>query len=77
MEFKHKLHSLRVSLGITEKEFANILGVSVSVVSSWENGKKIPTAKALMRLKNEFHCSLDYFLANDSIKVKRATHEHE
>lgn len=41
IEIKEK----RKKLGLTQKELANLLGVSVQTVNGYENGKEIPTTK--------------------------------
>lgn len=48
---------IRMSLGITQKEFAELLGVSCWTVEAWENGRSTPTptAKKLMSLIQEDH----------------------
>ena len=37
-----EIKGLREGLGLTQKEFAETIGVSPSTVSSWENGTKAP-----------------------------------
>ncbi len=48
---------LRSSLSMTQKSFAEILGVSCRTVEAWESGKSTPTptAKKLMYLIQENH----------------------
>jgi putative transcriptional regulator len=48
---------VRSSLGVTQKVFAEILGVSCRTVEAWETGKSTPTptAKKLMYLIQEDH----------------------
>ena len=41
IEIKEK----RKKLGLTQKELANLIGVSVQTVNGYENGKEIPTTK--------------------------------
>ena len=49
--------AIRASLHMTQKAFANVLGVSCRTVEAWESGKSTPTptAKKLMYLINEDH----------------------
>lgn len=44
------LKAARVNAGLTQKEAADRLGVDVSTVISWENGKTSPKAVQLQRL---------------------------
>ncbi len=48
---------IRKNLNVTQREFADILGVSPRTVEAWECGKSIPnpTAKKLMFLINNNH----------------------
>lgn len=48
---------IRASLGMTQKVFAELLGVSRRTVEAWESGKSTPTptAKKLMFLIGEDH----------------------
>lgn len=39
------IKSLRAKLGVTQKEFAELVGVSVNTVQNWESGGKIPKSK--------------------------------
>lgn len=49
--------SVRASLNLTQKAFANVLGVSPRTVEAWETGKTTPTptAKKLIYLIQEDH----------------------
>ena len=41
-----QIKGLRESANFSQREFADAIGVSVSAVSSWENGKKVPDGLA-------------------------------
>ena len=45
--FGENLKTLRKYNKISQKEFAEALGVSFSTVNRWENGKGLPTFKAM------------------------------
>lgn len=53
--------SVRKSLSMTQKSFAEVLGVSCRTVEAWECGKSTPTptAKKLMYLIQEDHTLVD------------------
>ena len=41
-----EIKGLREKANLSQREFADAIGVSVSAVSSWENGKKVPDGLA-------------------------------
>lgn len=51
------VHTIRASLNMTQKAFANVLGVSCRTVEAWEIGRSnpSPTARKLMFLIQEDH----------------------
>lgn len=54
---------------LTQKEMANILGVSRAVYSKWEIGASIIPLKHLFHFCNYFHISLDFAL--DLTKINK------
>ena len=55
------IQELRITLGMTQKSFAEILGVSRRTVESWECGKSTPTptAKKLIYLIQQDHSIIE------------------
>ncbi len=55
------IQEIRTSLSMTQKSFANILGVSCRTVEAWECGKSTPTptAKKLIYLIQQDHSLVD------------------
>lgn len=55
---------VRTSLSLTQKAFANILGVSCRTVEAWECGRSTPTptAKKLIYLIQDDHSLIDKLL---------------
>ncbi len=58
-EFGKLLTKLRQRDNLTQSDLADALGVSVSAVSKWENGKNYPDIPAFAELKELFHLSYD------------------
>ena len=56
------IRELRIQRGITQVDLAKRLGVSKSVVSSYENGVHLPPYDILIRLSALFGVSCDYLL---------------
>jgi DNA-binding transcriptional regulator YiaG len=46
-----EIKALRLKLGHSQQEFANVLGVSFATVNRWENGKAKPQKDRLERLR--------------------------
>ncbi|MBN1521012.1 MAG: helix-turn-helix transcriptional regulator [Candidatus Aureabacteria bacterium] len=54
MIFGKNLKKLRLYAGYNQRQVAQKLGVSVSTISSWENGKKLPYGKNLQKVIDFF-----------------------
>ncbi len=48
--------------GLTTQKVATQLGVSITTVSSWENGRTSPTALMVIELCKLYECSADELL---------------
>ena len=61
---------LRKDRGLTQKDFADILHVSKSAVSHYEQGISVPTIQVLITIADYFNVNVDYLLGrcNDNIK---------
>ena len=57
-----RLKAQRVKLGLSQKQVADRLGVSPSIVSAYETGERTPSAENLLALSYLYHCSTDYLL---------------
>lgn len=60
--FGEKIKDLRKEKGITQKEMAQALSVTVSTLSHWECDYQEPSFKDLALLANYFDVSTDYLL---------------
>lgn len=72
-EFPSILKELRKTKRLTQPELCEAIGYSHSIISEWENGKKIPTATAIITLANFFNVTTDYLLGlenEDGTKIK-------
>lgn len=58
-EFGRLLTKLRQQHNMTQSDLADALGVSISAVSKWENGKNYPDIPIFTELKNLFRLSYD------------------
>ncbi len=55
---------LRKSMGMTQMEMADKLGISFQAVSNWERGVSMPNISKLHELSALFHVSIDGILEN-------------
>jgi transcriptional regulator with XRE-family HTH domain len=51
MDIGTAIREIRLKSLMSQSDFANALAVSFSTVNRWENGKAIPSFKALKRIK--------------------------
>lgn len=64
-DFGAILRNLRQRYGKSQAEIAQVLGVSVQMVSKLENGRSLPTAHTLKQLAHHFQVSVDALLGMD------------
>lgn len=55
----------RIKAGLTQKEVAEKLNVSINTVSNWETGAKKITVDKLLTLADMFGVSTDYLLGRN------------
>lgn len=60
-----KLKLLRTKYNLSQKEAASRLGISPSIVSSYETGERTPSTENLLALSRLYRCSTDYLLGNN------------
>lgn len=58
----NNIELLRRQKGLSTKELADIIGVSASAVSQWENGAKNPRKDKLEKLADALDTSVDFLL---------------
>ena len=57
-----KLRSLRTKYGFSQKQVADKIGVSPSIVSGYETGERTPSTEVLLSLAYLYNTSTDYLL---------------
>lgn len=65
-ELPEKLKEQRVQLGLSQKDVANKLGVSPSIVSGYETGERTPSTEILLALSYLYNVSTDYLLGRQA-----------
>ncbi len=61
-----KLQKLRNSYGYSQKQIADKLQVSPSIVSGYETGERTPSTEVLLSISYLFNCSVDYLLGKQT-----------
>lgn len=59
------LKMIRNNKEMSQKELANILGVSQQTIGSWEVGRTSPDPEMINRIARFFNVTTDYLLGND------------
>lgn len=62
-----RLKTLRSNHGLSQKEVANQIGISPSIISAYETGERTPSTEIILALSHLFHCSTDYILGKETI----------
>lgn len=66
------IKELRIKKNLTQKEFADMLGVTYQAVSKWENGKNLPDIAILSEISKIFNINIDFLLTGkkkDNTKI--------
>lgn len=62
-----KLKALRIQYGFTQKQVAEKIGVSPSIVSGYETGERTPSTEVLLSLAYLYKVSTDYLLGKQAV----------
>jgi len=73
-QFAKTIKDLRIKNNLTQKEFADKLGVTYQAVSKWETGKNMPDILLLKEISNIFNVDIDELLTgkkkNDKTNIR-------
>lgn len=67
VNFGEKIKKLRIERNLTQKQLAEMTGVAISAISSYESGYRYPSYDVLISLARIFHVSTDYLLGLDKL----------
>lgn len=68
-QFSKTIKKLRIKNNLTQKEFADKLGVTYQAVSKWENGKNMPDILLLKNISNMFDVDINLLLGEKKKKA--------
>lgn len=71
MELSEKLKKLRADNKMTQENLAEVLHVSRTTISSWENGRSYPDLQMIVVISDYFETSLDFLLREDKKMIKK------
>ena len=66
-DLPQKLKALRVQYGFSQKQVAEKIGVSPSIVSGYETGERTPSTEILLSRSYLYNVSTDYLLGKQSL----------
>ena len=61
-KLSERLRKMRLKSGLSQRQAANRLYISPSIISAYENGERTPSAENLLALSFLYKCSVDYLL---------------
>lgn len=62
------LKTLRINMGLDQKQLAHHLNINASSISNWETNRRSPDLDTLVKLADFFNVSTDYLLGRTTIK---------
>ena len=65
VEFSQRLKQLRSDKHMTQAQVANRIGVTASMVSSYETDIRLPSYEVLVKIANLFGTTIDYLLCRE------------
>ena len=68
MNIGHKIKKLRKLNNLSQENLANILGISSSTISRYENGKRHISLDTLQKIAATLYCDITYFTNNSNTK---------
>lgn len=70
-ELSTRLKEQRQKQNLSQKQVAERIQVSPSVISNYESGERTPSLESLIALAHLYHCSTDYLLGLEASPVKK------
>lgn len=68
MNFGNRLKTLKIKKKLTQQQLADLLGLTKSVISAYENGLRYPAYDVLIKIARIFKVSTDFLLG---VEIKR------
>lgn len=66
----YKFRDCRIAAGLTPKEVASALDISLQAISHWETGARFPNVQTLIQLCDLYGCTADEILGRTPLLVE-------
>lgn len=78
-EIAARMKKARVDAGLTQEKAAELIGVSRTAVTMWENKRKpaLPETFRLQRIEHDFFSENEYKIGDNSIAVRTFIGQHQ
>lgn len=73
----NNVKNARINAGLSQKELALTMNVSIPTVSDWESGKKFPKGKNLIKLAQILRTTTDYLLGVEDAQKEKLPAQSE
>lgn len=68
--FGHRVKQLRQELALSQRDFAEKIGVTASALSAYEKGQKNPSVNVAIEIATAYHISLDWLCGLKDVENK-------
>lgn len=69
MKFPDRLKAIREDKGITQKHLAEVLSITISTISHYENGTREPSIEILIQMAEVLGVSVDYLVGSTDVNI--------
>lgn len=69
MEFAERLKQAREIQGLTQREAAFQMGVSVSTLRSWEQGRKVPSSTQILKICEVLKVRSEFLFRDEGVEL--------
>lgn len=74
VDFSQRLKRVRIDRHMTQAQVAKKIGVTASMVSSYETDIRLPSFDVMIRIADLFGVSVDYLLGRDNKRLVDLSH---
>lgn len=75
MELGRMISRLRTEKGLSQRDLADLLGVSNGAIGMWETGKRQPDLDTVKKISSFFGISIDYLMGNPQSSIDYSNYQ--